>query len=359
MTNINKKEDKYNDKEIIVVTKYFGYNFTGATLTTHELVKKWRSKVEKITILTKNVGYYNIENINIIKCNSSIEIIKKLIEYRKNSNRKLIIYSDDHIGFIIRLAGLEYHHTYHANWPEARSVDLSHFIKSFGFIPMYKNTIKGAKSVIAVSHYSKKFLKKYNTRTTVIRNGIGIDTNVYEKSEKQYKTLYNDEELKIVMIGNIDKRKYILAEKLFQKLKTSDLKISVDIYGNNLDEELFLELSKYEFVSMKGFKKNIKIENYDLFISTSKMENLSISICEALEKHIPVISFDVGGLAEVIINGKNGFLIDEYNVDYFFKIIEFIKKERYKFEFKENILAEFNWTDSANRYLDEFEFRRL
>ena len=89
------------------------------------------------------------------------------------------------------------------------------------------------------------------------------------------------------------------------------------------------------------------------------MENLSISICEALEKHIPVISFDVGGLAEVIINGKNGFLIDEYNVDYFFKIIEFIKKERYKFEFKENILAEFNWTDSANRYLDEFEFRRL
>ena len=56
-----------NMDELIVVTKYFGYNFTGATLSTHELIKEWSKYFKNITIVTRNIGRYDIDNINIIK----------------------------------------------------------------------------------------------------------------------------------------------------------------------------------------------------------------------------------------------------------------------------------------------------
>ena len=220
---------------------------------------------------------------------------------------------------------------------------------------MYKLTVSNAKSVIAVSHYSKQFLKKYNYNINTIRNGIGRNKLKIEIN----KSKINSKKFNILMVGSIDKRKYLLAQKLFSNLLDLKDKINIDIYGNILDESLANKLSEYEFVNIRGFNDSIEFELYDLYISTSKIENLSIAICEALRANIPVITFDIGGISEVINNGENGFLVKRFSIYDMKKLIEMIIFNSYRFNFSTNKLEEFNWEYSSKRYLKEFKIRRI
>ena len=51
-------------------------------------------------------------------------------------------------------------------------------------------------------------------------------------------------------------------------------------------------------------------EHYvDAFINVSESEGIPVSIMEALSYGIPAIATDVGGVSEIIEDGKNGFLL--------------------------------------------------
>ena len=353
--NINdEKILKYSrEKDLIVFTKYFGYNFTGATITTHELVNEWKHYFRSITVITRNIGKYQIEGINIIKARN----IRESIQYAKELNTvDKIFYTDDHTASILSLFKIPYYHTYHASWPKAKYVDFKYFIKSFGFIPLYKRSIKHAKSVITVSYYSRNFTQTINKNTVVIRNGIGLDRikNIKKFKDDDKKSIF-----KIIMIGNIDKNKYIKALYLFNEIKRNNLDVEIDVYGKIINSKLAEKISKYEFVKLKGFRKDINLNEYDLFISTSKFENLSISVCEAINLKLPVIAFDIGGLNEVIINGENGFLIEKYNTLKMYKFISLIKENPNIFTYSIDSLDKFKWNLSAKLYVKEFIYRRV
>src|SRR3712207_8803433 len=73
---------------LVVFTKYFGYNFTGATITTHELINEWKKYFKNITIITKNIGDYDIKDINIVRCKTFKEMANKANDFNKNKDRK-------------------------------------------------------------------------------------------------------------------------------------------------------------------------------------------------------------------------------------------------------------------------------
>lgn len=68
-------------------------------------------------------------------------------------------------------------------------------------------------------------------------------------------------------------------------------------------------------VEFKEKMSNKEVHDYysnthvDLFINTSKLEGLPISIMEAMSYGIPVVATNVGGTSE-IVNAKNGFLLN-------------------------------------------------
>ena len=64
-------------------------------------------------------------------------------------------------------------------------------------------------------------------------------------------------------------------------------------------------------VSHPELMKKIHEDSSDVFINTSESEGIPVSIMEALSFGIPVIAPDVGGISEIIMNGLNGFLINE------------------------------------------------
>ena len=47
----------------------------------------------------------------------------------------------------------------------------------------------------------------------------------------------------------------------------------------------------------------------DLLVSTSAWEGLPLVVIEALEQGLPVVAYDVGGLREQVVEGRNGHLV--------------------------------------------------
>jgi len=47
----------------------------------------------------------------------------------------------------------------------------------------------------------------------------------------------------------------------------------------------------------------------DLFLSASEWEGLPVSMMEAAAHGIPIIATDVGGISEIVMDGRNGFLV--------------------------------------------------
>lgn len=72
-----------------------------------------------------------------------------------------------------------------------------------------------------------------------------------------------------------------------------------------------------QFIEITGrlSKKDwiIKAKKFDVFINTSSIDNIPVSVIEAMALGLPVISTNVGGMPYLINNGVNGILVEENN----------------------------------------------
>ena len=62
--------------------------------------------------------------------------------------------------------------------------------------------------------------------------------------------------------------------------------------------------------------------NYDFFINSTHIDNTPISVIEAMALGLPVISTDVGGMSQLIEDGKDGILVPEHDEDAMVEAIE-------------------------------------
>lgn len=58
--------------------------------------------------------------------------------------------------------------------------------------------------------------------------------------------------------------------------------------------------------SVHRFYKDSEV---DLFLSTSEWEGLPVSMMEAAAFGVPIVATDVGGVSEIVVEGRNGFLV--------------------------------------------------
>jgi len=334
-------------KDLIVYSKNFGKTFTGATIATYEVLKRSRDSYEKLIIVCQNYDKDSIKDLNakVYKVNSvlhSVRILNKLPD-------RAIYLNDDHFGFILFILRKKYIHWYHGNWPDALLANLELFLKGMLLFPMYILTIIGAKKVINVSAYMNKFTKKLNSNSEVFRNGIKQS----KSNQNNDIDFENSPSLKVLMVGNIDKRKFLYAKKLFDNLEgeLNNGDLDIDIYGGINDDKLASTILSHRGIIHQGFSSNIPYKEYDVLLSTSTMENLSIAVCEALKSHLPVICFDVGGLSEVVHHNKNGMVVP--NKDYCVlreSIIELLNGNITLDTFYDEQMSEYDWDKTAIKF---------
>lgn len=77
------------------------------------------------------------------------------------------------------------------------------------------------------------------------------------------------------------------------------------------------ELGISKIVTFTGFQENVYeyLEKMDLFVLPSRTEGSPLSILEAMAAGLPVISTNIGGIPEIVINNSTGLLVALENTD--------------------------------------------
>jgi glycosyltransferase involved in cell wall biosynthesis len=153
----------------------------------------------------------------------------------------------------------------------------------------------------------------YYTRLHFIDNKVNIPAH----SEKVNETL------QVVFIGrgSPQKRVHIIAA-IAKKMNEMKLNLHFSFVG---DVEKIIDLNDYPYCTFYG---NVKDKNKmqeiysksDILLLTSANEGLPIAVMEMMAHGKTVVSTAVGGIPDYIINGENGFLIENYRDEN--KIIE-------------------------------------
>ncbi|MCK4797080.1 MAG: glycosyltransferase [Spirochaetes bacterium] len=211
-----------------------------------------------------------------------------------------------------------------------------------------------------------------NFRIEIIPNSV--ETDIFKPIEqKTVKQKYNlsEDVITILFVAELISEK----RKGFQELLEAFIICEKNSYIKKLIEEKKLKLIcignvgknfrkiKIPIINL-GYKKDNKelVNAYnaaDIFVLPSLEDNLPNTMLESMACSTPVISFNIGGMKDVIIDGKNGKIVTAYNTEEFAEaIIELVKnndlRKSMSLRCREYALNNFQLKHQANRYIKLF-----
>ena len=196
--------------------------------------------------------------------------------------------------------------------------------KNRAFAPVVAFSINKSDGVTAVSDS----LKNQTYETFDINNEIKviynfIDFNRFRKSNKDHfkKAIAPNGERILTHVSNFRKVKRVedviqIFRRVYEKVPSKLLLIGDGPERQNM-EELCRAIGLCHEIRFLGKQDAVEelLAISDLFLMPSAGESFGLAALEAMACEVPVISTNAGGLPEVNIDGKTGFLSDIGNVE--------------------------------------------
>ncbi|MBI3633496.1 MAG: glycosyltransferase family 4 protein [Candidatus Vogelbacteria bacterium] len=201
--------------------------------------------------------------------------------------------------------------------------DRSKIVKMFLFILNYITILWSHKTII-IDHKEfdqVKNLPLLHKKLELIHIGV--------RSVNGIKIAKNpDSPIAIGTISELTKNKgLIYAIEAIARLKNKNITFTIIGEGEERENltKLIHQLNITDKVQLLGFKENATsyLNLFDIFTLTSVKEGLPYAILEAGLTGLPVIASNIGGIGEIIENGKSGILIEPKNVE---QIVEGLTK---------------------------------
>lgn len=103
--------------------------------------------------------------------------------------------------------------------------------------------------------------------------------------------------------------------------------IQIDIYGtianDCYDEQMLNKIDNVRYCGEYNGFSELPVDNYDLFLYTSRNDGVPNTILEATAAGLPIIASNDGGVGEFIVNKKTGILIKDFEKpDEYVKVIK-------------------------------------
>jgi glycosyltransferase involved in cell wall biosynthesis len=192
---------------------------------------------------------------------------------------------------------------------------------------LFKKTLnKYVDQIIAVSNFEKENLLQFGVRTDLIRTIYnGVDVDQFSFQPVQTKEMFN-----IGILARLSKEKnHELFLKIAHELK--DVRnVMFYIAGDGPEreyvEKLIEELQLNCKVKLLGNASNAYefICNMDLLLLTSLREVFPMVVLEAMASGTPIVSVDVGGIKEAVVDHETGILISQHSEKEFAKQIRLL-----------------------------------
>ena len=233
---------------------------------------------------------------------------KSIVDYIKSCDSDIIISTRDIFNNwtgkyakngVVKI-GWEHNH-YHGNMKYAKKVI---------------NSAKNLDYFVLVSSALKEFYasKLTNTKCVYIPNCI----------EELPKNKSNLKGKKIISVGRLSPEKgYLDLLKVYKKVIIDNPDWTLDIIGDGVDKEKledYISKNGLTGVTLHGYQGKDYIEKVmlesSIYLMCSHTESFGIVLIEAMSYGIPCIAFSSAeGALDIIENDKNGYLIDERNID--------------------------------------------
>jgi glycosyltransferase involved in cell wall biosynthesis len=210
---------------------------------------------------------------------------------------------------------------------------------------------------IAVSEYHKNSLISYGvnpSKIKVIYNGV--DKKKYCNSEIRLPV----NSFNVLFVGRLHNEKNpMMVLQIAKRMK--GMNIHFTIAGDGSQKDIlakYKEDQKLDNLSVLGYKENIGelLHESDILLAPSKMETFGIAIAEAMSCNLPVIASNVGGIPELIIDEKGGFLCEPNDIDDFVEKINYLKDNpKLMTEFGQFNRQRFEMLFTVERMMNELE----
>lgn len=196
------------------------------------------------------------------------------------------------------------------HWSEVNKDILKSYVQYLG-----NNVYSTVDKVISVSDSLKSMIyKHFNVDSLVVHNLVGEGFGYKLPS---YHTSFN-----FVTVGSLFHIKgYDILIEAFAKIAHgNNFKLTIVGDGNQrtLLQQLIVKHNLQSKVLLVGRKSRPEVAdilaNSDVYVSSSRNENFSVSVLEALSVGLPVVATICGGIKECI-NGSNGLLVPTEDVN--------------------------------------------
>ena len=193
----------------------------------------------------------------------------------------------------------------------------------------------------------------------------GVDTDKFLPTVKSH---VNNEPINLLTVARLTKVKNIpLHLSICENLWKQGLEYSCTIVGDGPErtdlEEQIRKLGLEDQVTLNGVisQENLVAiyQNADLYVLTSLSEGIPVTAMEALASGLPVIAPNITGMSEIVIDGENGFLFPEGDLDRAVNAIIRVAedselREQMGIRGREKVLKEYNIDTNVGQLADLF-----
>lgn len=241
--------------------------------------------------------------------------------------------------------------------------------KTLLFKGIERRLAKKSNAIIAISDKQREELvhehKISKPEKTKVVN-LGFDLDPFNEKRQRLRETKREElglsdEVAIALIGRFApiKNHEMFFDVVEEVLSKTNKKVRFYVVGDGTEREYIEERTEKinqtnaETVVLTSWIKDIGSFNaaMDIVCMTSLNEGTPVSLIEAQAANIPVISTDVGGVRDVVIDGETGFIVPSKDVSAFSeKLLKLIEDEKKRLEMSQN-----GWTFVK----DKFHYKTL
>ena len=288
-------------------------------LNAEKEIEKWGCKLIRIPMERR--GMNPIKDINLLKSYYKTVKVEKpdlVITYTIKPN----IYG----GFVCRFLKIPY---------AINITGLGTAFQSNGMLrhmvtTMYKIALKKMKVVFFENIENRDVIVNYGIvplEKTHVLAGAGVDLEHFQYIEYPEKC----ECTRFLFIGRVMKEKGV--DELFEamrRLKQEGYSCTLDVLGG-FEENYSEKIKKYEeegWLHYQGYQDDVRpfIKKCHCFVLPSWHEGMANTNLECAASGRPVITSNIHGCLEAVIDGETGFLVEKKNADDLYKVMkEFLK----------------------------------
>jgi len=344
LINIAGTLQKRSDFECLIVTMYEGNDYQ--ELTKDLKIANCNSHV-KLSVLGKNTADY--KEFYEIAHNYKPHIIHSHLFEAEIFSRWKILKNTIYFSHI------------HFNELQLKNLEFTTFFKKRNLTNFYEkkfilNKYKLCKNnFIAISTDTEEYLKfvlpvSFDKSIYYIPNAIDYKAFYSNKFETDYIPDYH-----FVSIGRlVENKNHVFLVDVIEELHKRKIMATLDILGEGSMmpdiEKRIMQKKLGNFIKLHGNVNNVQdyLKKASVYLHGATYEPFGLVLLEAMASGLPVVALNGGGNKELIIKGKNGFLIDKENPVLFAnKIVKIIED---KFLYK-------RMSEKANSFAEGYDIK--